>query len=961
MIRKLMMMLCLLPLWTVQAQETEYLYLSGTGMNDTRTWDFRCSDGMRAGRWGKIEVPSCWELQGYGAYTYGRYYLDKTARPADEVGEYRTSFRLPRGWEKKRVSIVFEGSMTDTEVKINGQSAGDVHQGGFCRFEYDITALLKPGRNKLEVRVSKESANASVNEAERKADWWLFGGIYRPVYLKALPQAHISQVATDPRMDGTLSARLQLAGVEQGSRLQLEVAEAPSLMNGGTPTTPPQRQEVALQHGETQTIETTWKDIKPWDPEHPHLYNLTLTLLSPEGRVLHRLTERIGFRTVEFRRHDGIYLNDVRLVAKGTNRHSFHPESGRTTSKALSVEDALLIKEMNMNAVRSHYPPDTHFLDVCDSLGLLYIDELAGWQTRYDDTTAVCQLKEMIARDANHPCIYLWSNGNEGGWNTSVDHLFAEWDIQKRHVIHPWADFDGLDTNHYPAYQTGPYRFTNGDNVFMPTEFLHGLYDRGHGAGLDDFWESYTRSPLFAGGYLWAYVDEAVRRTDKGGILDSDGRNGPDGIVGAYREKEGSFFTVREVWSPIRMERLHVTPSFSGKVMVENAFLYTNLKDCRMTYATFRTPSPLSGKTPLKDEPVHQGEVSLPAINPGERAQATFRLPDDFFECDLLQLTAVDHLGREVCTWSAPIKRSAAYIDEQLAISIAAEGEGSASAGQASLEQATGSVRLSAAGVEATFDTHTGLLRKVTAAGREVAFNNGPRPVGMKAEFQECYTCKEGDDVLFVAKYKGGVDSIAWRMSPDGLLRMQAVLLNSPNGKRFRGSFVDEGGAKNLGLTFSYPEEQVSGLTWLGRGPYRVWKNRVKGTQFGIHCKSYNNTITGEYGESSDPIVYPEFKGYHADVRWAGIESDGMPFRFYTATEGLYLHLFTPREPLHIGAKDNTMEAWPDGDISFLLEIPAMRSYKTLPQMGPRSQPSNVRIKVGDEGFLIDVLFEFNV
>ena len=140
---------------------------------------------------------------------------------------------------------------------------------------------------------------------------------------------------------------------------------------------------------------------------------------------------------------------------KGVNRHSFHPDGGRTTNKEISLQDALLIKEMNMNAVRSHYPPDKHFLDVCDSLGIFYLEEFPGWHGRYDEKVGEKLLKEMMAHDVNHPCIFLWSNGNEGGWNKKLDTRFADYDPQKRHVIHPWADFNQLDTHHYPAYQTG--------------------------------------------------------------------------------------------------------------------------------------------------------------------------------------------------------------------------------------------------------------------------------------------------------------------------------------------------------------------------------------------------------------------------------------------------------------------------------------------------------------------------
>lgn len=427
------------------------------------------------------------------------------------------------------------------------------HRGGFYRFSYDITSLLKYGAaNKLEVRVKKHSGNKSVNAAERKADWWLFGGIYRPVWLEAKPQIRIEHIAVDAKMDGEMQLYTELKGVK--GKEKLTAALHP--LDGTDVCSEVRMWEV----GHDSVFAHIWKNVEPWTPEKPRLYNLIVTLRNEEGEALHRTSVRVGFRTVDFRPRDGVYLNGTKLVMKGINRHSFHPDGGRTTNKELSIQDALLIKEMNMNAVRSHYPPDEHFLDACDSLGLLYIDELAGWQNAYDTVTGSKLVKEMIARDVNHPCIVLWSNGNEGGWNIATDKLFYRYDPQRRHVIHPWADFDELDTHHYPAYLTGVGRFTNGYKVFMPTEFMHGLYDQGHGAGLEDFWARYTAHPLFAGGFLWAYSDEAVRRTDCNGILDSEDYNAPDGIVGPYREKEGSFYSVREIWSPIKIKPLQLTP-----------------------------------------------------------------------------------------------------------------------------------------------------------------------------------------------------------------------------------------------------------------------------------------------------------------------------------------------------------------------------------------------------------------
>ena len=568
-IRQLLSLAFLLCFSSIGAQNTETLYLSGTGLGKTVTWDFYCSGGMNSGKWSKIEVPSQWELQGFGEYTFGRFYLVKEAKPSDETGLYRYKFKVPADWKDKQVRIVFEGVMTDTEVKINNKLAGEIHQGGFICFNYDITDKLKFGKsNELEVKVWKESANKSVNAAERRADWWLFGGIYRPVYLKAMPKTHIERIAVNATADGKLSTEVYMNNLPEGYSLATSLTPVGESRAIG-------KQTNTLGTGNVQTISTDWKGIRTWDCEHPNLYTLRLELLDSQKQIVHVHEERIGFRTIEFRPKDGIYVNGTKVIMKGINRHSFHPDGGRTTNKEISLQDALLIKEMNMNAVRSHYPPDKHFLDVCDSLGLFYLEEFPGWHGRYDEKVGEKLLKEMMAHDVNHPCIFLWSNGNEGGWNKKLDARFADYDPQKRHVIHPWADFNQLDTHHYPAYQTGTGRLANGYNVFMPTEFLHGQYDKGLGAGLEDYWNNYTSNPLFAGGFLWTFIDEAVSRSDKGGILDSDGPNGPDGIVGPRREKEGSFYTVREVWAPIQFKNLFITPSFNGEFMVSNTYLFT--------------------------------------------------------------------------------------------------------------------------------------------------------------------------------------------------------------------------------------------------------------------------------------------------------------------------------------------------------------------------------------------------
>ena len=206
--RSIILPVLIISILSGNAQKTEIRYLSGTGKDHTVQWDFFCTHGRNSSEWRKIGVPSCWELQGFGSYLYG-----KTNMSANEKGLYKFNFSVPASWQKKQIFIVFEGSMTDTEVKINGLPAGPVHQGSFYRFKYDISRLLKFDENNLlEVTVSKESANESVNRAERLSDYWVFGGIFRPVYLEAFPVQHIDRVAIDAKADGTFYMDVFTAG-----------------------------------------------------------------------------------------------------------------------------------------------------------------------------------------------------------------------------------------------------------------------------------------------------------------------------------------------------------------------------------------------------------------------------------------------------------------------------------------------------------------------------------------------------------------------------------------------------------------------------------------------------------------------------------------------------------------------------------------------------------------------------
>ncbi|HPN59201.1 MAG TPA: glycoside hydrolase family 2 TIM barrel-domain containing protein, partial [Chitinophagaceae bacterium] len=416
------------------AQQKQIQYLSGMDAANTVQWDFFCTAGRNSGEWKKIQVPSCWEQQGYGNYNYGRDYKTngKNARFYDEKGMYKYSFKVPAAWKGKQVNIVFDGSMTDTEVKINGQSAGAIHQGAFYRFKYDISKLLDYTKtNTLEVTVSKMSSDASVNNAERLADYWVFGGIFRPVFLEAMPANYIDYVGIDAKADGSIAMQVWPKGLTNDAVVVTTITDAANkkLM---------QVKKRVSKSAENVIVKMGIPGIKTWTAETPNLYTATVVLQDPMGKKLYELTEKFGFRTIEIKYGQGIYINGTQVKFKGVNRHCWWPETARSLSRDQERMDALLLKEMNMNAVRcSHYPPDKYFLELCDSLGIYVLDELAGWQKYYSSKAGEPLVKELVLRDLNHPSIILWDNGNEGGTNKDLDDDFVKWDFQKRPVIHP--------------------------------------------------------------------------------------------------------------------------------------------------------------------------------------------------------------------------------------------------------------------------------------------------------------------------------------------------------------------------------------------------------------------------------------------------------------------------------------------------------------------------------------------
>ena len=897
--------------WAAFTQETEIQFLSGHGKDDGVPWKFLCTSGTNSGCWTNLPVPSQWDVKGFGTLHY-----QKDATNAwDEKGLYAHAFPVPQNWSDKRVFLVFDGVMTDTDAKLNGQSVGPQHQGGFYRFKYEVTSLVKFGAtNLLEVAVAKHSANKSVNSAERKADYWVFGGIFRPVYLEAVPSQFIQRVALDARADGSVSAGVYLNGVTHADVIEAQIQTLAG-QNVGTVFS----QNVS---GEKVLLQAKIAAPKLWTAETPNLYRVEIRL-KQAGQIIHQIRQRFGFRTLEVRDGDGLYVNGVKIILRGINRHSFWPDSGRTLSEAVQLLDINTMKDANINAVRmSHYPPDETFLDLCDEQGLYVLDELAGWHHCYDNEVGPKLVNEMVVRDVNHPCILFWDNGNEGGFNTNLDRIFGELDPQQRRVLHPWATFSGVDTAHYLAYDKAEIAATGQkvyyahneelvatndpvQYIYLPTEFNHGLYDGGAGAGLEDYWRMMMSHPRCAGGFIWALLDDGLKRPDTGEI-DVVGNQAPDGIVGPYRQREGSYYAIKEIWSPIQIMRVGGSSNFA--FTVENHFSFTDASECKFSWEWRRFSRP--DETNSGYTVVSRGVFPSPPVPPGGTGRLEFE-PIPSAIGDAIAVRVNDPAGRELFTWVWPLNSSHGFTPNPQPV-----------AHHAIAAEANGVIAVKAGELTATFSKQTGLLTGVRRGAQTFSLANGPRPAAGAATLRQIQFAEAGPDVIVSAKFEGALKSIDWRVTGNGWIHCDYT-------------YAAEGTNDFIGVVFDYPENLVQHKRWLGDGPYRVWKNRQRGVTPGVWENDYNNTIAGWRD-----WIYPEFKGFFARWRWLQLETTEGQITVLNDSAVPFLQVLTPEFP-PANLVGQAFAPAPACGLGFLEAIPPIGSkFKAARFSGPQGQPN---------------------
>ncbi len=643
-------------------------------------------------KWVDFPVPANWEMHGYGTPIYvSAGYPFKinppfvmgepkttytTYKERNPVGSYRRSFTLPAGWNAKEVFLHFEGVQSAFYVWVNGKKVG-YSEGSMEPSEFNITPYLKEGENKLAVEVYRYSDGSYLEDQ----DMWRFAGIQRSVYLYSTENIRIRDFAVRTILDADYkNASLQIEpklAVYNGQRGEGYTIQAQLYDEAGNPVLPSTLKQDAVpvlnldnkaeimndrnpQRGARKFawLETKVVDPKKWTAETPNLYTLQLTLNNANNEVVEQITTKIGFRSLEIK--NGLFLvNGKPIRLRGVNRHEHDPYTGKVMSEERMLQDILLMKKGNINAVRTcHYPNNPRWYELCDQYGIYVMDEadieehgLRGALASDPEWTAAFldRASRMAIRDKNHPSVIFWSMGNEAGYGFNFAAISA-WlkDYDPTRFIH-YEGAQGVDkdpetvdviSRFYPRLQEeylNPNipeggdkerpenarwerlltiaQKTNDNRPVMTSEYAHAM---GNALGnFKEYWDEMYSNPRLLGGFIWEWSDQGIfkKRADGKTMVAFGGDFGDvpnlktfclKGIVSSDRGITPKYLEVKKVYQPIHIEW---QDSSALKLKITNRQHHSDLLAYRMLYTITA-----NGKE------VEHSEVAAPVIEPGESA-----------------------------------------------------------------------------------------------------------------------------------------------------------------------------------------------------------------------------------------------------------------------------------------------------------------------------------------------------
>jgi beta-galactosidase len=885
-----------------------------------------------AGKWDTIAVPGNWQLQGYGrpiyvnwGYTFPQngvprvdprvvknYPLPPIPDDDNPTGSYRRTFTIPQSWEGRRVFILFDGVDSAFHLWVNGQEVG-YSQDSRLPAEFDITPYVRPGENTLAVRVYRYSDGSYLEDQ----DMWRLSGIYRDVYLWAAPPVHVRDFFVRTELDEAykdatlkVTAKVCNYGEQDAEGYTLELA----LFDEASQRIEEMAVEVAVKVGGEVSLdlEQAVANPKKWSAEYPHLYTLLITLKDTAGQVLEVERCSVGFRQIEVK--DGqVHINGTPVLFKGVNRHEHDPNTGHVDSIDSMVEDILLMKRFNFNAVRTcHYPDDPRWYDLCDRYGIYLVDEAniethavvekltndPIWAAAFVDRGA-----RMVERDKNYPSIIMWSLGNESG--SGPNHAaMAGWmhDYDPTRLVH----YEGATGwgGRYTGPEDAPY--VDVVSVMYPTlekldqlaqipgetrpivmcEYAHAM---GNSCGnLREYWEAVEKYARFQGGFIWDWADQGIRQTTPAGVewfayggdFGDDPNNGPfclNGVLFPDRHIQPAMWECKKVQQPVKVEPVDL---LAGEVRIVNGYHFSDLSHLDIAWDLVADGEVLQAGqlSRLDTPPGGSAVVKVPFASPELKPGTEYWLALSF---TLAQDSPWAEAGHEVAWEQFQIPFD---VPQAPALRVA-------DMPTLEMEETAAGVTVRGVDFRLVFDKQTGTPSSWQHAGREL-LARGPLLNVWRAltdNDRGGWRKRSVDDWL-----AAGLDRLQHQVRAVEVIQVQPQVTrieisshvcapDRADGFDCAYTYTVYGSGDvvldtrvmpvgtlphlpRVGLQMALPGGYET-FTWYGRGPHETYVDRKAGAQIGVYV--------GSVDEQYVPYVVPQENGNKTDVRWVALTDAG--------------------------------------------------------------------------------------
>lgn len=851
--------------------------------------------------WDDIDVPSCWEMKGYGTpiYTNITYpyrnnppFIQKqdgytSAYEPNPVGSYKRTFTLPKSWEDSPVFIHFDGVYSAMYLWVNGKKVG-YSQASTEDAEFDITPYVKPGENQIAVEVYRWCDGSYLEDQ----DMFRLSGIFRDVYLLRRPHVHfrdfyLKDVFNGSMEDVTLKADVELRNL--GKRVQTGCSVAVSLLDPCGRKIMEKSAEAGKLAGKASgKVSVEFPHISPelWSAENPVLYTVVMELKDKTGKVMEATYAQHGFRKVEIK-GKRVYINDRQVFFKGVNRHDIHPVLGKSVNLESMVRDVILFKQNNINTLRtSHYPNDTKMYALCDYYGIYVMGEanlechgnnaissIPSWEPAYVD-----RMERMVLRDRNHPSVVFWSMGNESG---EGDNFVAMKEAAMRLDDRPvhyceMDDLSDMDSNMYPSLELMiAIDKEDRNKPYFMCEYVHAM---GNAVGnLSEYWDYIeNHSHRIMGGCIWDWVDQGLHKpgevTDRfwyGGDFNdhpNDHEFACNGIVTSDRKETPKLKEIKYAYQYVDIRK-----DGDDRISLKNKYYFTDLNEFELEWSIIR-----DGRT------VESGRASVPSAAPGETVFVTVTQMLDvqsdgeyFMNLDLVRKDRKEwaYAGHAEATEQLPLKKvqpCLAAVEVRRSDLKAAEDENL--------------LTFSNRGFSVSFDKSKAEMTSLVFAGLEMIYNNeGFRFNWFRSVSNDKATYFFGKETLTVDKFSwnwdeegkvakvvtgmraeipglyGGVQEtipyeVVYTVYADGLVDVAASFVTD-----------SEFTLPRLGLVASVMPGYEN-LRWYGRGPHENYTDRERSAYFGL----YENTVDGMV----ESYARSQSMGNRGDVRWLTLTND---------------------------------------------------------------------------------------